>query len=66
MAKRRWMTTFDDRGTMVQDVARFVDCIEEDAEPVMNPAFAAPFTEVILAGYRSAATGETVALPLSG
>jgi predicted dehydrogenase len=49
---------------MPDDVAAFIDCIEHDKEPVMTPKFAAQFTEVILAGYKSAATGKEVSLPL--
>ena len=49
---------------MEADVAAFIDCIESGREPEMNATAAAPLVEVILAGYASAARGETVWLPL--
>ncbi|MDP7251292.1 MAG: Gfo/Idh/MocA family oxidoreductase [Planctomycetota bacterium] len=44
--------------------SHFIDCILEDRESEMNAANAAKLTEVLLAGYRSAASGEVVRLPL--
>lgn len=48
------------------DVSHFVDCIETGRESEMNVGQAARLTEILLAGYRSAATGQVVALPLDG
>ena len=62
--KRRWVNVSADVFPMAEDVAAFVDCIEQDREPEMTARVAAPFTEVILAGYASAARGEKVRLPL--
>ena len=61
--KRRW-AGLDENATFVRDVAEFIDCIEQGREPEMNAKFAARFSEVILAGYISAARGEQVNLPL--
>ena len=62
--KRRWVQLDVDKGLFDNDVAAFVDCIEQGREPEMNAKAAAPLTEVILAGYMSAARGEVVKLPL--
>ncbi len=46
------------------DVSHFVDCIVEERESAMNVRQAATLTEILLAGYQSASTGEVVTLPL--
>ena len=46
------------------DANFFIDCIEKGTESDMNVRAAAHLTEVILAGYKSAQTGELVSLPL--
>lgn len=43
----------------------FVDCLIENRESDMNVQQAARLTEILLAGYQSAATGNVVSLPLS-
>ncbi|MGD9853969.1 MAG: Gfo/Idh/MocA family protein [Planctomycetaceae bacterium] len=48
----------------VTDVSHFLDCIEHGRESVVSAEVAAAATEVLMAGYQSAATGTTVALPL--
>jgi predicted dehydrogenase len=45
------------------DVSYFLDCLEGGRESEMSVVEAAQATEVILAAYRSAATGETLSLP---
>ena len=40
------------------DVSCFIDCIEEDRESEMNARAAAHLTDVLLAAYKSAASGE--------
>lgn len=47
------------------DENHFLDCLEMNRESEMNVAQAAKITEILLAGYKSAATGEVVHLPLS-
>jgi len=47
------------------DESHFIDCIIEGRESEMNVHQAAHLTEVLLAGYQSAATGTPVSLPLS-
>ncbi len=46
------------------DVSSFIDRLEAGRDGDMNAAAAAHLTEVLLAGYESAATGEVVKLPL--
>ncbi|AWT59083.1 MAG: putative oxidoreductase YhhX [Candidatus Moanabacter tarae] len=46
------------------DANHFVDCIENEKESEMNADAAAHLTEILLAGYKSAATGQVVDLPL--
>ena len=64
MPKRRWAPLNGDSSVMHNDVNIFVDCLENEREPVINARAAAPFTEVILAGYVSSSRGEAVKLPL--
>ncbi len=47
------------------DASCFLDCLDAGRDSELSAAEAALATEVLLAGYRSAATGEVVALPLS-
>jgi predicted dehydrogenase len=47
------------------DAAYFIDCLDDDRDSEMNAAAAAATTEVLLAGYKSAATGQVVSLPLN-
>lgn len=46
------------------DASYFVDCIFEERESEMNARNAAFLTEILLAGYKSAAEGRVVNLPL--
>jgi predicted dehydrogenase len=46
------------------DIKRFLDCIEAGRTSDVPAALGAEATEVLLAAYRSAATGQVVALPL--
>ena len=46
------------------DVAYFLDCIEAGRRSDVSAGLAATATEVLLAGYQSAATGDVVELPL--
>ncbi|MDA0837426.1 MAG: Gfo/Idh/MocA family oxidoreductase [Planctomycetota bacterium] len=60
--KRDWLSlTF---GAGQTNESHFIDCILEDRESEMNAAKAAKLTEVLLAGYSSAASGEVVWLTL--
>ncbi|MCS7166150.1 MAG: Gfo/Idh/MocA family oxidoreductase [Gemmatales bacterium] len=47
-----------------RDVAYFLDCLDMDRESEMSLREAAHIAEVLLAAYKSAATGEIVCLPL--
>ena len=64
MPKRRWATMYDERAGLADDIAAFIECLDQDREPEMNARAAAPLVEVILAGYVSAARGEKIKLPL--
>ena len=46
------------------DTSHFIDCVLEGRESEMNVRQAAMLTEVLLAGYQSAASGKVVSLPL--
>jgi predicted dehydrogenase len=46
------------------DQSLFVDCIEQNREPEVTVADGAKIVEALFAGYKSAATGDVVALPL--
>jgi predicted dehydrogenase len=46
------------------DASRFLDCLDAGRESEMSVAEAALTTEVLLAGYKSASSGEVVTLPL--
>jgi predicted dehydrogenase len=46
------------------DASYFLDCLDAGRDSELNVPEAALATEVLLAGYQSAATGEVVALPL--
>ena len=59
--KTNWQTL--DAGGK-SDASFFVDCIEQDRESDLPVARAAQATEAILAGYRSAAEGAWVTLPI--
>ncbi len=47
------------------DASYFIDCIVEGRESWMNARQAAALTEILLAGYKSAAEGRVVKLPLA-
>ena len=64
MPKRRWATLQQEGADLANDIAAFIDCLDQDREPEMNARAAAPLVEVLLAGYVSAARGEAVRLPL--
>jgi predicted dehydrogenase len=60
--KRTWVPAIPaDAGA---DVKYFLDCLDSNRESEVSAAEAALATEVLLAGYRSAAGREVVALPL--
>ena len=48
------------------DQSLFLDCLEQEKEAEVTAADAAKASEVMLAAYQSAATGEVVQLPLPG
>jgi predicted dehydrogenase len=60
-SKRTWVPV-DPAGP--SDAAYFLDRLDANRDSEMNVAEAARATEVLLAGYRSAAIGEVVTLPL--
>ncbi len=58
-------TTWQPLAAAASDAAYFIDCLDAGRDSEINAAEAAKTTEILLAGYRSAATGEVVALPLA-
>ena len=46
------------------DASRFIDCVESEVESEMSARDGAAVTEVLMAGYASAAQGNVVSLPL--
>jgi len=46
------------------DASHFLDCIEQGRESIVTAELAAATTEILMAGYQSAATRKTVTLPL--
>jgi predicted dehydrogenase len=46
------------------EITRFLDCVETGRASDVTAALGAEATEILLAAYRSAATGQVVALPL--
>jgi predicted dehydrogenase len=59
--KQTWLPIVPARRS---DASYFLDCLDAGRDSEMSVAEAALATEVLLAGYRSAATGEVVALSL--
>ena len=60
--------TIDSLATSLEsrsDASYFIDCIFEERESEMNARQAALLTEILLAGYKSAADGRVVELPLT-
>jgi predicted dehydrogenase len=61
MAKTGWQLL----EATASDASYFIDCLEVGRDSEMSVAHAAKTTEILLAGYRSAATGQVVTLPLA-
>jgi predicted dehydrogenase len=60
MPKTAWQAL--DAGA--RDASYFLDCLDAGRDSEMSAANAAKTTEILLAGYKSAATGEVVELPM--
>ncbi len=61
---KRTLVPFSNSLDSRSDASHFIDCIVEERESGMNVREAAMITEVLLAGYMSAAEGRVVRLPL--
>jgi hypothetical protein len=59
--KRTWVTTGP---APASDASYFIDCLEANRDSEVNAVEAALATEVLVAGYKSAASGEVMKLPL--
>jgi predicted dehydrogenase len=57
-------TTWQPIDAVPSDASYFLDCLDAGRESEMSAANAAKTTEILLAGYKSAATGEVIELPL--
>jgi myo-inositol 2-dehydrogenase / D-chiro-inositol 1-dehydrogenase len=60
--KQAWIVPPSSRAN--DDIKRFLDCIEAGRASDVPAALGAEATEVLLAAYHSAATGQVVTLPL--
>jgi predicted dehydrogenase len=49
---------------MIDDIAAFVDCIENDDRPLITAREAAQPVEILMAAFMSAARNEEVQLPI--
>jgi predicted dehydrogenase len=58
-------TSWQPLDAVPSDASYFLDCLDAGRESDMSAANAAKTTEILLAGYQSAATGEVVELPLN-
>jgi len=58
--KRQWVSMSE--SPQSADTSSFLDCLDRDVEPEMNARAAVEHVEVIMAGYRSAASGKPVKL----
>ena len=56
--KRQWVSVSDAQGR--DEIASFVDCVENGVESEMNAEMAAPSISVITAAFQSAASGKVV------
>jgi myo-inositol 2-dehydrogenase/D-chiro-inositol 1-dehydrogenase len=61
---KRVFTPFSQPTPAKSDESHFIDCIIEERESEMNARQAAKLTEILVAGYKSAATGTVVSIPL--
>ena len=61
---KRTLAPFSNLLESRSDASHFIDCIVEERESGMNAREAAMLTEILLAGYMSAAEGRVVRLPL--
>lgn len=61
--KHHWIDVVSENDGQ-REFSAFIDCIENGVESEMNAEFAAHSVEIICAGYRSAASGEVINLPL--
>ena len=59
--KQTWLPI---RAAAASDAAYFLDCLDAGRESEMSIAEAVLTTEVLLATYRSASSGQVVTLPL--
>jgi predicted dehydrogenase len=61
--RQSWLMPSSQRN--VTDVSHFLDCIEQGKQSVVSAEVAAAATEVLMAGYQSAATHKTMTIPLA-
>lgn len=62
---KRTLAPFGNMLDSRSDASHFIDCIFEGRESGLNARQAAMLTEILLAGYKSAAEGRVVRLPLA-
>ena len=64
MPRNRWRRIPGGRDVMVDDIAAFVDCIENEDRPLITAREAAQPIEILMAAFISAARNEEVQLPI--
>ena len=64
MPRNRWRRLDGGRDVMIDDIAAFIDCIENDDWPLITAREAAQPVEILMAAFMSAARNEEVQLPI--
>ena len=64
MPRNRWRRLAGGRDVMVDDIAAFVDCIENEDRPLITAREAAQPIEILMAAFISAAQNEEIRLPI--
>ncbi len=64
MSRNRWRRLDGGRDVMIDDIADFVNCIENEDRPLITAREAAQPVEILMAAFMSAARNEEVQLPI--
>ena len=64
MPRNRWRRLDGGRDVMTDDIAAFVDCIENDDRPFITAREAAQPVEILMAAFMSAARNKEIRLPI--
>ena len=64
MPRNRWRRLDGGRDVMIDDIAAFIDCIENGGSPLITAREAAQPVEILMAAFISAARNEEIQLPI--